>query len=98
MWRISIRGHRCSPAIRRTRARAQPPPPLIAQSGANEVVDPAITRAHARAACKAGARLRWLGEATGDHGGTSARTGAATVDWLADRFAGKPAPRDCGRL
>ena len=73
-------------------------PLLIAQSEADEVVSAPVTRAYAHVACRAGAHVRWLGEASGDHGGTAARAAGTTVDWLADRFAGRVAPSDCERL
>jgi hypothetical protein len=34
----------------------------------------------------------------GDHVSVGKRSAAAVVDWLGDRFAGRPAPIDCGHL
>ena len=73
-------------------------PLLIAQSEADTVVGPEVTRAFARASCREGARLRWLPLAGVAHGQTAETSATATLDWIADRFAGRPAPSDCSRL
>lgn len=69
-------------------------PLLIAQSPRDEVVSAPITRTYARAACTAGARLRWVA-VDSEHAATAKHAERATVDWLADRFAGRSAPSDC---
>ena len=70
-------------------------PLLIAQSARDQVVSAPITRTYARAACDAGARLRWV-PVEGEHATTAEHAARASVYWLADRFAAKAAPSDCG--
>lgn len=73
-------------------------PLLIAQNPKDDLVAPAVTRAHAQALCRAGARLRYI-LINGSGHATSAKDSASeTLSWIADRFAGRPAPSDCGRL
>ena len=73
-------------------------PMLIAQNPADDLVNSSVTRAHARALCRTGARLRYLPIAGQGHA-TSARDSAdATLAWIAARFAGTPTPSDCGRI
>ncbi|WP_176473419.1 alpha/beta hydrolase [Sphingopyxis sp. GW247-27LB] len=74
-----------------------PGPLLIAQSGKDTIVAPAVTRKFAKAVCKRGTPLRWI-DMTGDHG-TSARDSAAeTIGWITARFDGDPPPNDCRRI
>lgn len=73
-------------------------PLLITQGTKDDVVAPAVTRDFVRDACRAGARLRWIESPGGDHAGQAGRTADQTIAWLADHFAGRPAPSDCGRL
>ena len=73
-------------------------PFLIAQNPKDDLVAPAVTRNFAKALCRSGARLRYL-SITGAGHATSAKDSAdATLKWIADRFAGRPAPNDCGRI
>ena len=73
-------------------------PILIAQNPADDLVEPAVTRAHARALCRTGARLHYL-SITGQGHATSANDSAdETLAWIAARFAGTPAPNDCGQI
>ncbi len=73
-------------------------PLLIAQNPRDDLVAPSVTRAHARALCATRARLRWI-DIKGEGHATSAKdNSAATLTWIDDRFAGKPAPSDCGRI
>lgn len=86
--------------LKRNSAGGAPPgaPLLIAQGGADRIVAPDVTKSFARALCSRGAGVRWLPVDGGDHMSIAGRTAAPTIDWLADRFAGKPAPSDCARL
>ena len=73
-------------------------PFLIAQNPKDDLVAPAVTRTYAKALCRSGARLRYL-SITGAGHATSAKDSApATLAWIADRFAGRPAPSDCRRI
>jgi hypothetical protein len=57
-----------------------------------------VTLAHAKALCRAGNRLRYI-RINGEGHATSARDSATkTLRWIADRFAGRRAPSDCGRI
>lgn len=71
-------------------------PLLIAQNAKDDLVAPAVTAAHVRALCRSGNAVRSIA-ISGDGHATSAKdSAAATLAWIADRFAGKPAPSDCG--
>lgn len=73
-------------------------PLLIAQNAKDDLVAPAVTRAHARALCRSRNAVRWI-DIQGSGHATSARdSAAATLDWIEDRFAGRWAPSDCGRI
>ncbi|MBC9033639.1 alpha/beta fold hydrolase [Sphingomonas sp. JC676] len=73
-------------------------PLFIAQGSADAIVAPAVTRAFVDRLCTRGAALRFLPIEKGDHVSVGKRASAEVVDWLADRFAGRPAPVDCGRI
>jgi hypothetical protein len=73
-------------------------PLLIAQNPKDDLVAPAVTRAYARAMCHSGARLRWI-DISGTGHATSAKDSAKeTLDWISARFAGTPAPSNCGKF
>ena len=73
-------------------------PFLIAQNPKDDLVAPAVTRIYAQALCRAPNRVRWI-DIVGEGHATSAKDSAtATLAWIADRFAGKPAPSDCGKI
>lgn len=73
-------------------------PLLIAQSVSDPLVSPTVTRAFARRACRAGARLRFIDIPGGDHAHSARDSAPATLDWIADRFAGRTPPSDCARI
>lgn len=73
-------------------------PLFVTQGSADTIVSAPGTAAYVRAACRAGARLRYVPVAGGDHAGAAEAAGPETVRWLADRFAGKRPPSDCGRI
>ena len=73
-------------------------PLLVAQGSADLIVSPAVTSAFVTAVCRAGQPVRFLQIAGGDHVTIAKRTAATTIDWIADRFAGRAVPDDCGRL
>ena len=72
-------------------------PLLIAQNGKDDLVSPAVTAAHVRALCRSGNTVQSIA-ISGEGHATSAKDSApATLAWIADRFANKPAPSDCAR-
>lgn len=73
-------------------------PMLIAQNPKDDLVAPAVTLAHARALCRSGARLRYVAISGSGHATSGRDSAAATLGWIADRFAGRPAPSDCARI
>ena len=73
-------------------------PLLIAQNAKDDLVAPSVTRAHARALCRTRARVRWI-DIAGEGHATSAKDSAqVTLNWIDNRFAGRPATTDCGRI
>lgn len=74
-----------------------PGPLLIAQSGKDTIVAPAVTRKFAKAVCKRGTPLRWI-DMTGDHGASARDSARETIGWITARFDGNPPPSDCRRL
>lgn len=74
-------------------------PLLIAQNSGDKIVAPEVTRAFARRLCTGRARVRYVTMATkGGHITSGADSATTTLDWIGDRFAGRPAPSDCGRI
>ena len=73
-------------------------PMLIAQSPRDELVEPAVTRAYAQAQCRSGTRLTYVTASGSGHAKTAKDSAAETLAWIADRFAGLPAPSDCARI
>ena len=73
-------------------------PLLVAQGSADLIVSEAVTRTFVTAVCRAGQPVRFLQIAGGDHVTIAKRTAETTINWIADRFAGRAAPDDCSRL
>lgn len=74
-----------------------PGPLLIAQSGKDTIVAPAVTRKFAKAVCKRGTPTRWIA-LTGDHGTSAKDSAQETIGWITARFGGNPPPNDCRRI
>ena len=72
-------------------------PVFVGQGTADEVVLANSTAAMQEQWCKAGSDLtmEWLGGVNHQNAGLTA--GPAVVDWLADRFAGKPTAPNCSQ-
>ncbi|WP_324808529.1 alpha/beta fold hydrolase [Sphingomonas sp. LY29] len=71
-------------------------PLWIGQNPADDLVAPAVTRSHARALCQSGARLTFASiNGAGGHATSAKDSAAQTLAWIGDRFAGRPAPRNC---
>ena len=71
---------------------------LIAQNPKDELVSPSVTHAHAQALCRAGARLRYVNIVGSGHVTSAKDSATTTLQWIADRFAGRAAPSNCGRF
>jgi alpha-beta hydrolase superfamily lysophospholipase len=78
---------------------AVPPefPLFLAQGTTDDIVRPEVTRAYMQQQCKAGGKvtMKWLPGI--GHGFVAADGADAAVGWMMDRFAGVPAPNDCGK-
>jgi acetyl esterase/lipase len=72
-------------------------PLLIAQNAKDDLVAPAVTAAHVRALCRSGNRVRRIAIDGPGHATSAKDSAIETLDWIAARFAGQPAPSDCGR-
>jgi hypothetical protein len=73
-------------------------PVLIAQTVADPLVAPAVTRQFARGLCVRRVPVRWIDLAGGDHANTAKLSAAPTLQWIDDRFAGASPPSDCGTI
>lgn len=71
-------------------------PLLIAQNAKDDLVAPAVTAAYVRALCRSGNRVRSIAISGEGHATSAKDSAATTLAWIADRFANKPAPSDCG--
>jgi acetyl esterase/lipase len=72
-------------------------PLLIAQSSADTIVAPAVTRNFARSVCRRGTGIRWI-DMNGDHGASARDSAVETIAWIGARFDGQPPPDDCRRI
>lgn len=70
-------------------------PVLVTQGGADRLVLPQVTRDYVQRLCKAGSRVQYLEVPGVHHGFIAADTAPQAVDWMSDRFAGRPAPDTC---
>ena len=71
-------------------------PLLVAQGQKDVIVSPDVTRQFIRRQCRQGDPLKLIQVEGGDHVTIAKRTATETVAWIGDRFAGRPAPNDCG--
>ncbi len=72
-------------------------PILIAQGSADTVVDPPVTEQFFKVLCRQGTPVRFLHVPHVTHAGIPRASARETVEWVAARFAGAPAPNDCGQ-
>jgi pimeloyl-ACP methyl ester carboxylesterase len=71
--------------------------PLFLAQGTNDtLVRPDVTRAYFQRQCKVGGKVRMLWLPNEGHGFAGRDSASAAVDWMMGRFAGEPAPDDCG--
>jgi len=72
-------------------------PVFISQGTVDEVVRPQITATYAGNLCAQGTAVRYLSVPDEGHMRVAFNSASQAVAWMADRFAGKPAPDDCVR-
>ncbi len=70
-------------------------PLLIAQNAKDDLVAPSVTATHVRALCRSGNKVQRIAISGEGHATSAKDSAAATLAWIDDRFAGKPAPSDC---
>jgi acetyl esterase/lipase len=77
---------------------ALPPslPVFLAQGDADTTIEPAVTRDYMGKLCAAGSRVTFMTLPGVGHGTAAMKSALAAIAWIADRFAGTPAPNDCG--
>jgi acetyl esterase/lipase len=78
-----------------TGAAPIPVPVFLSQGTSDEVVHQQITALYGGALCAQGTAVRYLSVPAESHMLVAFHTATATVAWMADRFAGKPAPDEC---
>ena len=71
-------------------------PVFVAQGAADGTVVPSVTRNYVRQLCSAGSKVRMLTMPGIGHGTIAMRSSRIAIAWIADRFAGRTAPDDCG--
>ena len=72
-------------------------PLFLAQGTTDTIVAPDVTRAYMQQQCKAGGKVTMMWVPGVGHGLVAADSANAAVTWMMDRFAGQPAPSDCGK-
>jgi alpha-beta hydrolase superfamily lysophospholipase len=70
-------------------------PVFLAQGTNDPVVRPRVTQQFMRLLCGKGTPVRFLPVPFGDHDASAEYGAAPAIAWIADRFAGAPAPSDC---
>lgn len=89
-WSTYVRANSTSPVSR--------VPVLFAQTANDPIVASSVTHAFAQQMCANRVRVRYLALPGGDHATSAKQSAAQTIAWIGDRFAGKPAPNECGRF
>jgi acetyl esterase/lipase len=72
-------------------------PVFLAQGDADKLVRPEVTADYMRRLCRDGSSVRMVVLPGVGHGMLGRDSANAAVAWMADRFAGTPAPSDCGQ-
>lgn len=70
-------------------------PNLVFQGGQDRVVSPSVTSAAVRNSCRADAVVKLVTLQGKGHGSSAKASVPEAMAWMADRFAGKPAPSSC---
>ena len=86
-WSVTI--------IANTPTRAPKAPVFIGQGTADTVVAPAVTDQFVNQLCRQGARVDFVRYKGATHFDIARKAAAQATAWIADRFAGKPAPDTC---
>ncbi|WP_407158497.1 alpha/beta fold hydrolase [Bradyrhizobium sp. STM 3557] len=85
-------------AARNTPGALPPSIPLfLAQGTTDDIVRPEVTASYMQRQCKAGSKVRMMWVQGVGHGFVARDSADAAVTWMMDRFAGQPAPTDCGK-
>jgi pimeloyl-ACP methyl ester carboxylesterase len=85
-------------AVHNTPGVLSPSIPLfLAQGTTDDIVRPEVTRAYMARQCKAGSKVTMMWVQDVGHAFVARDSANAAVGWMMDRFAGQPAPSDCGR-
>jgi acetyl esterase/lipase len=77
-------------------ARPYGVPFLIAQNPSDVIVGANVTQDFARRLCRAGGQVHYVAITGQGHETSAADTKDLTLDWIDERFAGRPAANDCG--
>ena len=72
-------------------------PLFLAQGTTDDIVRPDVTRAYMQRQCKAGGKVTMMWVQGVGHGLVARDSADTAVAWMMDRFAGRPAPSDCGK-
>lgn len=72
-------------------------PLFLAQGTTDDIVRPEVTASYMQRQCKAGSKVRMMWVQGVGHGFVARDSADAAVSWMMDRFAGRPAPTDCGK-
>jgi pimeloyl-ACP methyl ester carboxylesterase len=72
-------------------------PLFLAQGTTDNIVAPDVTRAYMQRQCKAGGKVTMMWVPGVGHGFVARDSANAAVAWMMARFAGQPAPSDCGK-
>jgi alpha-beta hydrolase superfamily lysophospholipase len=70
-------------------------PVFLAQGSGDHLVRPQVTLEYAKRLCENGSKVQMLVMPNVSHGMAGHDSADAAVAWIADRFAGRPAPSDC---
>ena len=71
-------------------------PVFFAQGGADDLVRPQVTRNYMARLCRAGSKVQMDFVPAAGHGLIASDVALPAVQWMADRFAARQAPSDCG--
>lgn len=72
-------------------------PVFVAQGSNDKLVLPAVTQSYVRKLCRNGSKVLFDVVPGAGHGFLAYKASNAAISWIADRFAGRRAPSNCGR-
>ncbi|MFO1033178.1 MAG: alpha/beta fold hydrolase [Hyphomicrobiales bacterium] len=70
-------------------------PTIIFQGSSDTIVNPAVTSAIVQESCRYGATAKYVILPGAGHSGAAKASVTQAVNWITDRFAGRPAPSSC---